>query len=258
MNNPNLESELKKLGLSDKEARVYLALLELGIAGVLKISNKSKVNRATTYVILESLKKQGAISVLEQNKKVVFAAESPRTLLQLFKKQEQELREKENEFKKAIPELEALFNLAVEKPKVRFFEGKEGVRTIREDILNSKVKILKEINSREYVEQIRALFSDEENLEFLKKQEGCGMIIRSIYTDERGPRETFKLKGDRRFVPKNTFPFSGDILIYGEKTAFTTLRGKIITIIIESKEIADTMRLVFELAWLGAENFEKK
>lgn len=253
MENKSLELILKNIGFSDKESRVYLALLELGAAGVQDISKKSKVNRATTYVILESLKKQGAVSIAERDKKIVFIAESPRTLLRIFQKHEQDIKEKENEFKKAIPELEALYNLATEKPTVRFFEGKEGVRNIRQEIIKLNVKIVYNIYSYEYVKEILDLFPKEEIEEFTKNRLALGAEIRSIYTSENGPVDTFQLKGMRRFVPKEKFPFSSDILIYADRVAFTTLRGTIISVIIQSKEIADTLKLVFELAWRGAE-----
>ena len=68
----SLELELKKLNFSDKEARVYLALLELGEAPVQHISEKAKVNRATTYVVLEALQKRGVVTTIEKDKKVIF------------------------------------------------------------------------------------------------------------------------------------------------------------------------------------------
>src|SRR3989338_4834067 len=133
-----VEFELKKLGLSDKEIKVYLALLELGEAAVQKISQKSKVNRATTYVILEGLAKKSLVSEIEKEGKTLYGAQDPEFLFNLFKFQEREIKEKEAEFKKVLPELKAIFNLAPQKPKVRFFEGKEGLLAIQENFLKEK------------------------------------------------------------------------------------------------------------------------
>ena len=249
----SLELELKKLNFSDKEARVYLALLELGEAPVQHISEKAKVNRATTYVVLEALQKRGVVTTIEKDKKVIFAAESPRALLRIFRFQEQELKEKQEEFKKTLPELEALFNLATEKPTVKFFEGPEGIRAVYDDMIESGEKVIRDIYSLEYTEQVKELLSKEEFDDFLKKRKDLGVTIRSIYTSDTGPYEGFQSAGERRFVPKEKFPFSADILIYGDRVTLTTLKGKMISVIVQSKEIADTMRLVFELAWIGAE-----
>ena len=80
-----IENELKKLGLSEKEIKVYLALLELGEAAVQKISQKSKVNRATTYVILEGLAKKNLVSEIEKKGKTLYGAQDPEFLFNLFK-----------------------------------------------------------------------------------------------------------------------------------------------------------------------------
>lgn len=248
-----LSSELRKIGFSDKEAKVYVALLELGKASVRQIAAKSKVNRATTYVVLEALTKRGIVSTVEENKKTLFIAEGPRTLLRIFRIQEEELKGKWEEFKKALPELEAIFNRSAEKPIVRFFEGKEGLRTMREEILQSGVQVLYDIYALEYVEQLRSLFTDEENEEFRRREAELGISMRSIYAAHPNETFDFRLKGERKRILKEQFPFPADVLIFGNKVAINTLKGKIISIIIESKEIADTMRLIFELAWRGAD-----
>jgi len=72
--------ELQDLGLSEKEARVYLAALELGQTTADKLAKHAKVNRSTTYVQLESLMKVGLMSTHEERKKTVFAPESPELL----------------------------------------------------------------------------------------------------------------------------------------------------------------------------------
>lgn len=249
-----LELELKKVGFSDKEAKVYLALLELGSAPVQEIAKKAKVNRATTYVVLDALLKQGVVSTVEQGKKTYFAAEHPVALSRLFHLQEREIKSKESEFKKALPELEALYNVSGEKPRVRFFEGKEGVVAVREDIFESGADQIFEIYSLEYVNQVKSLFSREEDESFLTRRKALKIRMKAIYTSSTGPSQNFQTEGDRRFVPAEQFPFSSDIIIYGNRIAMTTLKGKIISVIIESKEIADTLKAVFQLAWIGADS----
>lgn len=244
-----LELELKKLGFSDKEARVYLALLELGQSSVQDIAKKAAVNRATTYVILDTLMKRGAASTVEEGKKTRYAAEDPHSLLRFFRVQETEILEKEEEFKKALPELDALFNLSGNRPRVRYFEGKEGPRAMREDVLLSGVTEALNIYS---LDEMREVFSAEENEEMAKRRQAVGLNVRAIYTSKKGIYTGFKSKSERRFVPYEKFPFAADIAIYSNRVAITTLRGKLLTVIIENQEIADTWRFIFELAWLGA------
>jgi sugar-specific transcriptional regulator TrmB len=79
--------KLRHLGLSENEAKVYMAMLELGPSVVVEIARKSGINRPTTYVQIESLKKKGLVSTQAKGKKQFFIAESPDKLELLIEKQ---------------------------------------------------------------------------------------------------------------------------------------------------------------------------
>ena len=104
-----LLSELKHLGLSEKEAQVYLSALDLGPATAQDISDKSKVNRATTYVMIEMLAARGLMNTFEKEKRRYYFAESPERLSSILRIQQKELEEKQNEFEKSLPRLMSLF-----------------------------------------------------------------------------------------------------------------------------------------------------
>jgi sugar-specific transcriptional regulator TrmB len=97
-----LKEQLEKIGLADKEAKVFLASLELGSSAVQEIAKKADINRATTYVIIEKLMKKGLMSSVEKGKKTYFQTEDPKRLLKLLEEQEEDLKKKEEEFKKAL------------------------------------------------------------------------------------------------------------------------------------------------------------
>ena len=62
-------TQLKHIGLSENEAKVYLAMLELGPSPVLEIAAKAGINRPTAYAQIESLKKMGLVSMQTKGKK---------------------------------------------------------------------------------------------------------------------------------------------------------------------------------------------
>src|SRR5689334_22685697 len=101
--------ELEDIGLSEKEARVYLAALELGRTTAEKLATQAKVNRSTTYVQLESLMQKGLMSTYVEGKKTYFAPESPEFLRQVFVKQQAELAAKKGGLEQILPELVHLF-----------------------------------------------------------------------------------------------------------------------------------------------------
>lgn len=125
-----LEKLLERLGLSQKEARVYLALLELGKDTVQNIGKKAKVARPTTYVILEKLLDLGLVSVADENKKTLFVAESPKELEKLLKQQEQDFEYRRQELNDQLDQLLAIYNASGSKPIVRYFEGPEGLKAL--------------------------------------------------------------------------------------------------------------------------------
>jgi len=134
-------SQLKNLGLAEKEAKVYLSALELGTASVQNIARSAGVNRATTYVMIESLIKKGLISSFEQGKKRYFAATHPSQLLRTVRENQIALKQaEENLEKELLPELLSIHNIAGDQPKVRFFEGKEGLKAMCSNLLRTKSK----------------------------------------------------------------------------------------------------------------------
>ncbi len=100
-------TQLKAAGLSDNEAKVYLAMLELGPAPVQEIAAKAGVNRPTAYVQIEALKKKHLASTQARGKKTFFIAETPENLESLLNKEGVELEARRAELLKAMPELAA-------------------------------------------------------------------------------------------------------------------------------------------------------
>src|SRR3989344_3655296 len=119
--------KLKNLGLSENEAKVYMAMLELGPSVVVEIAHKSQINRPTAYVQIESLKKRGLISTQMKGKKQIYMAESPEHLEGMLDNQLHEIAVQKEMFSSVLPNLLSLYQSAGSRPTVRFFEGKEGL-----------------------------------------------------------------------------------------------------------------------------------
>lgn len=245
------ENELKNLGLSDKEAKVYLASLELGPETMLKIARTAGVNRPTTYVQVESLVKKGLMSSFVKGKKRYFSAEPPERLLGLVEVVRKDFEEKEKSFKNILPELQSIFNVAGERPRVRFYEGKEGIKSIQEDILKSNFKTCEEFFAIDPAYKLFPPGKRDHRHKIEKKHKN--VPTRVIYTSAKGPFLPSKEGSTlRRFVPPKKFPFENEITIYGDKIAIASNEKKIIGVIIESTAVADTLRAIFDLSWEAA------
>lgn len=239
---------LKNLGLSDKEARVYLAMLELGPAPMLEIAAKAGVNRPTAYVQIESLKKRGLVSTQTKGNRHLFVAESPDQLETLLEREQKVLEQKTAELAKVLPELQTLFNLTDEKPHVRFFEGKEGLLKIQREFLKASEGLILGITA---VDDVLRVFPDQLR-SYTPERLQRKIRSRVIYTSQRGDflkEEDQRMLRETKFVPPGKFSFTADITIFDEKVAIMSLRGKLSGIIIVHREIADSFRGLFNLTW---------
>jgi sugar-specific transcriptional regulator TrmB len=241
-------TELKNIGLADKEARVYLAMLELGPATVLDIAAKAGVNRPTAYVQIESLKKMGLASTQTKGKKQLFIAESPTQLEHIVATEKQKLAQAQDELAKVLPGLTAMFALGEDKPVVRYFEGKEGLLAMQEEFLKVKDKQIFGIFSADAVVDLFPTHTDDYSERRIKK----GIKSKSIYTSRKGPvlQATDKTAlRESKYIPTDKFNFNADITIFDNNVAITSLQGSIGGAIITHSNIAQSFKSLFSLVW---------
>jgi len=252
-----LKKTLEELGLSDKEARVYLASLELGPSSVQKISQIAEINRVTTYVILESLVEKGLSSTTQKGKKTLFIAEDPEQLSSLLNKMQEEIKEKEKALEQIMPELNSLLQISGKKPVVRVYEGREGLNSLLQDYLKS-TKVGSEWLGFVPVDQLYKVFPPQKEEipgERMKKKIKCRVIYNTANNNIM--KTDPKLLREARSVPAKKFPFTSGVDIYGEnKLAIINYKDKPIGIMIESKELHDTFKIIFEIAWEAAGKYK--
>jgi sugar-specific transcriptional regulator TrmB len=111
----NLLITLQNYGLSEKEARVYLTVLELGTSVASTIARRAELNRVTTYTLLEDLKRDGIVNETTKEGVKYYSVISPDILLK-------QAEQKYESFKQRVPELLALVEKFGNKPKIHFFE----------------------------------------------------------------------------------------------------------------------------------------
>ncbi len=242
------------LGLPKKEAQIYLALLELGPSSVTQISKRAKVPRTNAYHLLNSLVSQGLVSSQEADSKMVFAAADPKILTKMLKDKRDEYERLCREADKFIPELQSVYNKGDNKMKVRFFEGVEGVISVYEDTLNSKSEILAFAS----VENQHAFFPGYFPAYYTRRAKK-GIPVRCFAADSEESRRIQKMDEvhlRRTYIVPSKFEISPEINIYDDKVAIFSLSEKF-GAIIESPEVANAFRKMFELADERASEYDK-
>ncbi|MEA3248859.1 MAG: helix-turn-helix domain-containing protein [Patescibacteria group bacterium] len=248
-----LERELQKIGFSDKEARVYLAGVETGPSSAQELARRSGVNRATTYVMIESLSGRGLMSSFMKGKKRFFVTEPPSNILSIVKEEKIEIQEKEKRVEALMSDLNDLIGKK-DQPQVMFFEGEKGIERLRRSVLESGVKEVEEFSP---IDEAYKFFppSEKDHRDTFRKK----FDIRLIYTSKKGAFLPEKEEGvERRFIPSDQFSFGGDIAIYGSKVNIIYYAPQLVGVLIEHDGISETFRNMFSLAWLGALEQKKK
>jgi len=234
-----LSEVLTQFGLNEKQAKIYLACLELGSSSILEISKKSGINRATAYYIIEELIDKDLISQTSKKKKKLFAAAEPADIMKLIK-------EKELLLKSILPNLNALNNLSVKKPRIRFYEGDDGIYKVMKDYLSASKEVFKFANHEQFK---LALKYDSQLIEKrIKNKIFLKMIVPDLPKSREWQTKDKSQLRKTKIVSNKKYPFKTEVTIYSNKIALTSYKEKI-GIIIESKQISETMKFVFNLCW---------
>jgi len=253
---PNVVAEkLKRLGLTGNEAKVYIALLELGRGTVSEISRKAGINRTTGYDVLDSLVSQGLVSISGKEPKQEYVAEPPDNLLRGLSVRIEEAQRDFEEAKSFIPELKSMQKVG-DRPQVKFYEGVDGLKHVFEDSLTATSgKIIAFCSIDDQHAAIPGYYPA-----YYQRRRRAGIFMRALFP--KTPASVERVAEDENeyrtseFVPADKFAFHPAINVYDNKTMIASFREKL-GIIIESEEIADAMKKAFELAWIGAYALDK-
>lgn len=239
----DLSPILRTLGLLDSEITTYLTALRIGPSTVIDLAAKSSLSRQATYTAIEALTERGLMSSVQRGKKSYYAAEGPEKLVSFAKRRETFVKDKVRDLENSIDELRLL--QGGEKPIVRMFEGKAGIKAIIEDMRETKAEQTFEIADLDAMYKVLTTEDLEEMRQELRK---LGSKVKGIYT---GTSQAKTKTDDRMDLPAEYGGFGSNIGVYGNKVALVTFKGKMYSVIVESPELAATMRLLFSLAHKG-------
>lgn len=260
--NEQLLRQLEDMGLSEKEAKVYVASLMLGPATVQQIANQADIKRVTTYVILESLSSLGLVGQASHGKKTFFTAEEPASLQGLLDKKEREIANQKAAFKAFLPDLESLKSIPPETPTVKYYDTVEGIHAIVGSFLLTAVSSKTEsIYGFSDVDKVEGFFPQIAKSKGNPARIQAGMHSRLIYTSTRGPiykeHDAANIR-ESRHIPGDKYPIKGDLTLAGDSTLFLSLDGDHpFGVSIKSAAVAAVMRTLFDLAWAEAEKYNK-
>ncbi|OGY86734.1 MAG: hypothetical protein A2233_05680 [Candidatus Kerfeldbacteria bacterium RIFOXYA2_FULL_38_24] len=245
--------DLSPFGLDDNQSATYLAMLEFTSSSVLEIAKKSGINRSMLYDILETLIEMGLVYKSVRGKKVRFVARKPETLQRL-------LEDKIHKLEKLMPGLQKLAQAGDFKPSITFHEGVAGIKEVYLGAIDSKEKKLYAFVGVESLlskTNVLEQFWDEEYKIERRKRNVFGQVL----VPDNFAGHSFQKKDNQNFresrlVDANQYNFPAEVLMYDDVVSFISYtRYEEFAISIQSRAIAETMKMVWQFMWVTCEKY---
>lgn len=244
----DVEELLSRIGLTEGESRVYLALLELGESSIGAIIREAQVSNSKVYNIIERLQKKGLASTVVKRGLKSFAAADPSRLEDMLGEKERELAATKKSLTDALPKLEEMKRLGPAE-EMRVFEGVRGVKVVVEELLD----LLKEGDTfyilgapRAANEAMEGYFADW-HARRSKKKIKC-KILYNEDSREFGKERKKLPYTEAKYLP-NEIVTPGLIDIAGDHIIMIIFGARILAIVIRNKEMADSYLTYFNYFW---------
>ena len=244
----NFKEQLKLAGLTENEAIVYQALLEIGPRPAGTISRRTGLHRRVIYDVTERLIQKGLIGYILENNKKVFQASTPQRFLEIVEEEKQTIN-------KVIPDMMLLFNQlrTKEKEETNFYKGKNGLKSIFEDQLETagktKDKEILILGASPLAYEILEIYFHWFDKRRVKEKIKTRVIFNSE-TSKKDSKNKLKIPlSEIKYLPHEySSPLA--VNIYGDKVAIILWsKDHPIGIVIKQEEIALGYKKYFELMW---------
>ena len=234
------EKALTDLGLSSNESKVYLTLLKLGSTPAGEIAKKSKVYRTNAYEALNRLIEKGLVSYIYKGHQKFYEAEHPEKIME-------HLNSKLHNFQEILPQLLADLQTTKTRDKAHLYEGILGVKAITDDILRIKPQEVVTFGVPRDMKEIMRNFISQ----YHKKRIDLKIMQKHLYDEDA--KERIKFLNELKYTQAKYLPGAvnspATTTIYENKVSFFIWSDPVLSILIESKRMADSYRKYFEILW---------
>lgn len=240
-------TQLEKIGLKEKEAKIYIALITKGESLANQLAKETKILRSSIYDYLEILLEKGFVSYVIKSGKKYFQAVDPNKILDNF---EEKKKEEEKTLRDIIPKIKKIQNTSKNKTKTEIFQGKEGIKTVFSYILKESPKEILSYGSSGASYKILPYFMEHWHNQRVKQNINLKIIYNRVQeSKERIKKGPSLKKSEIRFLPIKDISLTGT-LIYNNKVLMLILNPESpLAIFIESDEISKQYKNDYSILW---------
>lgn len=232
--------ELKILGLTDGEVKVYTAILNLGISTINKVHEKTGLERRGIYDIINKLIRKGLVTYTIEKGKRTFQCAPPSKLRSKLNEKKAELKK----FEDALPDIEKVYKSSKPNIGLEVFRGKEGIKSVLEDMLNYKKNYF--IGGGFYLMNLLPHYWPQYNKRRIKKGVKRYSLIKHELKGKQKPDEELLFV---KYLPEEMGGSPAVIFVYGDKVVNVLWSGDFFAFMVESKEIAASYKKYFQYLW---------
>ncbi len=240
MKYPELIKTLEEYGLKERHAKIYLSLLSIGTGSIQMVSKKCGYARSTCESVLRQLQQKGFVSSFKKKKVCHYNAEDPHQLVDTAEQKAELLR-------LALPKFIDLYKSHESTPTMRYYEGKAGMRIVLREILD-EAKSLICLGSADDLFQTILKYTENFIAERIKRK----IHLRVILKDTPFARQRKSVERENLMQVKITsskHPITSLMYIWNHKVAMFSLQKDIAALVIDSDELTNMQRSMFETMW---------
>lgn len=249
---------LHNLGLTDTEAKIYLAGLDYVSIGVGELEKQTQIKRTTVYHALGTLMQKGLTAKVGTGTKFKFTMSAPENINTLLEKKINDLRNKKKSLEEIIPLLDRQIKKKEMDTKISHFEGIEGIKLVIEEALYCRS------HHWDIIAPAKNFFSefDKDYAEYyLRARKSNQVTARSLW-EYALPKRVLTPEEIRerspRYLPQNMHgKFKSVVIIFDDKIALISSLKEMSAVLIQSKEFHDTFAAIFEGLWEISKDYEK-
>lgn len=237
---------LVRLGLAESHAKAYLALLENGAMTPAGIAEEIGEERVNGYKIAKKLIEMGLARQQTDKNKMIISAESPEKIKQLLAMRLEKVKQSGKAVNQILPNLMGRYRLTSNTPGVTMLDGVDGIKLVFDEINRVKKETLWLISSNMADGDVWEAMKKQVKTEHSEKVPSRNLVPMSRY-DVLKRFETSKFRV--RSMPDGV-EFGSEIIIFGDNVVNMIFSEHgVVSMIISSPPMAETLRAAFELMW---------
>ena len=244
-----LSNVLQENCFTKKEAKIYLASLELGNAPASSIARHAWENRVTTYTILKDFLSRWISNEVNKDGVKYYSVIEAKQLIQLQKDKYQKL-------ESILPELLAVTNNYNNKPKVYFYDWLDWLKTVYTNLILDGNEMDK---WEPFLTFVWTNKMDDRFMDYLEKE----FTPRRLKTCKRKTKWILSQKSDDGYIKYHyrkhefitiddpIFDMWNEIIVYWKNKVAICMYStdELSALIIESQTLHDWLKGMFNLLW---------